>query len=536
MYKVGSLQSAEHPVLDALAALLEKVEPSQEEFELAEEVVEEEGFTTTGEMFEGIYGTLADELHFPDPFPDLNDDHVVRNHYNYRIELDWFYCIEQNERTCFLWDCSDDEPYWHISSVRPRYDPNHPDQIHRLHTGDLYEVLSRITGTYDDVNNGESRRFQGPVGGGDRWWLDTNTFNTSTTLTLGLWEEDWSKAYVRDGIRDAVDDLRADLVREIQDAVLEALEDALFAGLMEVLPEEMEAVLQSFFDGDIDFAELATIVDSVLVGINVNWIVLELIFSGKSLLEIIQGLGGACPELTLILIAIRVGGPILIDFLEGDFEDAFWALVTLPYGILKFLIELFTDFFDFVLNLMAVADPDDHIQDRTITIGEAQADPLLDANWGDGYFAWLPSTPDECGPNQDNSSLIVGRYVQPRLRFRGDDAHYVAYYNVKRWLVGGWETFGYTTKPYPDESWHQVRTYAVKTARGLGKLKVKVSCLNSELVPMVNVAGGINADSENEFEVQVTEGDVLELHIFNMARETLYGYVTLEEMSGGDYE
>jgi hypothetical protein len=530
-----------------------KTSPTQANIDALRDFVQAEGLGFEGiEGVEGveienndIHQAIADGLQAaPEWIPDLNSDHFVSNYYKYDIELDWFQCIDQNERTCVWipfwgWECSDDEPYWHLSSTIPRYDPDDPDQIHRLHEGELYMVFSQVTGTYDDLNNGETRAFRPQ----DRSLLDRNIYNTKTTFTIALWEEDWSKAEVRDAIHDAIEDLRDYLIEEIKDAVMDAIKEAVYEGLLEALPDELHAVLQLFFEGQISFSSLMDAVQTVMGGVDIGMIALQLIFSGESITTIITGLGGACPEITIALIAIKVAGPIAIDFFQGDFEDAFEGLLYLPLKLFEFFKDLFTDIVGFFEDIMAIIDPDDHIQTRSVTIKGSFDNIYQDARWGDDYSgAYVSGMPSGCGPNSNNSSIMWREfYLQPFLRFEGADAKYRAYYNVKRTLVGGRETFGFTTRHMPHPTSVQVRTYTAKSSTSRTKLKVSYCTLNTDEIPFIMVSkkiGGVVVESwtngvysEPEFYVDFEPGAEYEITIINFLPGVgdLYGYVTFEE-------
>ncbi len=528
--------------LDMLVNKL-KTTPTQVNIDELREFVQAQGFDLEDTYNNEIHQVVADELNEDlEWIPNLNGDHSVRNYYKYEINLDWFYCVDQNERTCVSipfvgTECSDDEPYWHLSSTIPRYDPDDPDQIHRLHEGQLYRVFSRVTGTYDDVNNGETRRFRSQ----HRSLLHNNIYNTSTTYTIALWEEDWSKAEVRDAINDAIEDLRDELIETVKEAVMDAIKEAVYESLMETLPDELRGVLQLFFEGQISFSSLMDAVQNVMGGVDIGMIALQLIFSGESITDIITSLGGACPEITIALIAIKVAGPIVIDLFEGDFQDAFQGLLELPLTLFEYIIDFFTDIVEFFENLMAIIDPDDHIQTRSVTIEGSFDNIFQDAQWGDYYSSDnVGGIPSGCGPNSDNSSLVRGRrYVQPVLRFEGADAKYRAYYNVKRILVGGRETFGYTARVCPDPTWNQTRTYTAKSRTYSKKIKVSYCTLNTNGTPLIVLskigggAGGSNLGlpgSENEFFVDVVPGAEYRLTITNLfGTGNLYGYVTIEE-------
>jgi len=526
--------------LDTLTSRL-KIGPSQANMRELKEFVKAQRFSLADVSNNQLHRVVTDELQVNvDWVPDINDDHSVRNYYKYDIGLDWFYCVDQNERTCVsipFWGrvCSDDEPYWYLSATVPRFDPDDPDQMHRLHEGQLYSVFSRITGTYEDVNNGETRVFRSQ----DRWLINQNTYSTSTTFSIDLWEEDFSKAAVRDAIQDAFEELKDELIDVIKEAVLDTVKDALYESLKEALPDELKAVLTLFFEGELSFSSLMETMQMVAGGIDIGMIALELIFSGKSITDIIAGLGGACPEITIALMAIKVAGPIVIDLFQGDFQDAFRGLLYLPLSLFESIIDFFTDIIDFFENLLAIIDPDDHIQTRSITIKGSFDDIFQDASWGDYYSsASVGGIPSGSGPTSGNSSLIRGnRYVQPVLRFEGADAKYRVYYNVKRTLVGGRETFGYTVKASPDPTWSQTRTYFAKSRSYNKKIKVSYCVLNADGDPLIvlsKIGGGVSGTNlgttGSVFYVDVVPGAEYELTIINLfGKGDLYGYVTLEE-------
>jgi hypothetical protein len=516
--------------------------PTQDNLNELKKYTQAQGVSLEEPLDNHIQDVIAGKIQIPGDIkrwlPDLNNDHLVRNYYKYDIGLDWFYCVDQNERTCFSLPivgttCSDDEPYWHLSSTVPNYDPDDPDQIHKLYEGQLYRVYSRVTNTYDDVNNGETRTFRSQ----DRWLLNNNIYNTSTTFTIGLWEEDWSKGEVRDAIQKAIDDLRDDLISTIKEAVMDAVKNALYESLMEALPDELKGTLQLFFNEKISFSSFMESVQTAMGGVDISMIALQLIFSGESVAEIISGLGGVCPEITAALIAIKVVGPIVIDLFEGDFQDAFKGLLYLPVTLFEYIFNLLTDIVSFFENLMAICDPDDNIQNRSITI-EASFDNIFrDAPWGDDYSDISPLTPRGCGPRNGNSSLIRdGKYIQPYLIFEGADAEYHAYYNVLRTLVGGRETFGFTTSANPDNTFVQTRTYKSKSHSNAQIIKVSYCTLNNNGNPLIVLtekngrASGSNIGvSTDEFYVNSVPGGEYELSIISLLGKDLYGYVTLEE-------
>ncbi|HDZ40176.1 MAG TPA: hypothetical protein ENH59_00630 [Bacteroidetes bacterium] len=518
-----------------------KINPTQDNFDELKAYVQAQGFSLAEPGENHIHDIIAEKIGVQDMkdwIPDLNNDHFVSDYYKYDIGLDWFYCVDQNERTC-IWipflgtECSDDEPYWHLSSIVPNYDPNDPDHIHQLHEGKLYTVFNRVTGTYDDVNNGETRKFRSR----DRWLINNNIFNTSTTFTIGLWEEDWSKDEVRDAIQQATNDLRDELINTIQVAVMDAVKEGLSESIMEALPDELKGDFQSFLNDEISYESFMESVQNVMGGVDIGMIVLQMIFSGESLLEIAALLGGACPGLAEMIHVIRVLGPVAIDLLEGDFQDALKGLIYLPITLFEYIFDLFTNIVGFFENLMTVIDPDDHIQGRSITIKGSFDNIFEDAQWGDKYTGITHLTPRGHGPRKGNSDLkLAGRYVQPYLIFKGADAEYHAYYNVKRTIVGGRETFGFTTGADPARTYIQTRTYTSKSHSREQRIKVSYCTLNKNGSLLINLtekngrAGGSNLGTpEPEFYVNSIPGAEYELTIIDLFGKDLNGYVTLEE-------
>ncbi len=518
-----------------------------------------------------MHQAVTEILDLPaDLVPDLNNEYRVRNYYQYDVNLSWFYCKNQDEYV-------NDEPYWHITSTVPRFDIEDMDFAFWLSAGELYNTKSRITGSYS-IDEGEEKGFHQ----GDRRVFRNNIYNTSTTFTVGLWEEDWSKGKTKDALEDQIRQIRDLLSAEIKQAVLDALGDAMMAGLMELFPE-IKILIQMFFQGNATFIDLMSTVQEIYGGVDTGWLVLELIFSGKDIAEILEGWAGACWQCTLAILAIKVGGPILIDLLQGDFEDALRGFLLIPYKLFKTIIDFFIDIVKFFEDLMAWMDPDDYIDTVAVTINGSFDDIFNDADWGIRHGVVLPKDKADkfyrdhgYGPTSENSDLVKGSYyhvpglsfkrmytfreVCEKLGWNGEDpnecknalrpmygniddinrphitADYTAFYNVKRKLAGGRETFGYTVRP---EASIQYRTYTAKSRHGR-KIKVSVIALNSdEVVPIVTVSSkdrtGVansNAYSDDirEFYIDAYPGEEYEIQIWKgLYKESLYGYVTLEE-------
>jgi hypothetical protein len=522
-----------------------------------------------------VHQAVIDKLNLPaDVVPNLNSEHHLKKYYRYYVYLDSFYCKNQDEWV-------NDEPYWHITSSVPRFDPDDMDFVYWLSAGELYNTRSRVTGSYS-IDEKEERGFRPE----DRKVLRDNIFNTSTTFTIGLWEEDWSKGKTKEALENQIREIRNQLINDIKKAVLDALGDALMASLMDLFPE-VKTLISAFFNGNLPFADLMSAVQQIYGSVDTGWLALELIFSGKSAAELLQGWAGACWQCTVAILALKVAGPIVIDLLEGDFEDALKGFLMIPYRLFATIINLFLGIIEFFENLMAWLDPDDYIDTLAVTIDGSFDDIFEDADWGLGPRNYVQIRVEQAeqyhrehgyGPTAENSDLVKGGFFyQPALKFQrffnyrefcerlgwdGQDpaqcknllrmfygrnindiderritVDYTAYYNVKRRLEGGRETFGYTVTP---DDTTQYRTYTAKSHAGR-KIKVSVVALNSaEVVPIVNVynpkrssAANSNAYSENirEFYVDAYPGEEYEVQIFKnpLFQGSLYGYVTLEE-------
>ncbi|MBA7656203.1 hypothetical protein ES703_64118 [subsurface metagenome] len=411
---------------------------------------------------------------------------------------------------------------------------------------------SRITSSYSGVKGGSERAIRDR----DRLIFSANTYNTNTTFTVDLWEEDWSKYAATAAIHSAIADIREELINQIKESVLEALKDALFESLKEYIPVDLHNDLYLFFEGELSFSSLMDSVQDSLVGVNIGWMALQLIFSGMSATDILAGIGGACPEITIAILAIKVVGPILIETAEelfsGDFMGALKALLSLPIVLVETVVDLLTDIVEFFENIidifkaiMATTDPDDHIQAHSVTIMGSFDDIKEDADWGDFICVSLENARDfnrrkGFGPTPENSSFLeYNRVCQPALTFESSNARYMVYYNVKRVLVGGRETFGYTVKSDSD-SFMQTRIYKAKSRGRNKKIKVSICALNTEQVPFVwlskiatggetaSVSNG-NLGGQREFYVDSISGAEYELLISWFGDGAIYGYVTLEE-------
>ena len=515
-----------------------------------------------------LHEALSESLHLPpDMVPNFNGYHSVRNHYKYDVELSWFYCKNQDEYV-------DDEPYWHISTSILRFDPEDMDFVYWLQAGELYNTSSKVTGNYK-IDQGEEKGFRQ----GDRSVISHNTYNANTTFTIGLWENDFSKGETKQGLEKQIQKIRGELIKEIEKAVLDALGAAIAQGLIELFPE-VGGLIQSFFSGSIEFGGLMDAVQLAYGGIDMGWLVLELIFSGKDIASILEGIGGACWQCTVAILAIKYVGPVILDLLQGNFEDALKGFLMIPYYLVKSIIDFFKDIVGFFENLLKLIDPDDYIDTVSVTINGSHDDIFDDFDWYANREDYANIEVNDAprfyrehgyGPTPQNSDLVKNNlYYIPHLSFQNGTTYrelcdsigvseqkcrqgyphvdldelfdvtvdYSAYYNVKRTLVGGRESFGYTVTRESDGC-IQKRTYRTKSNRRR-KIKIMVLALNSdECVPIVTVKNvtrsnviisNLYSEDIREFYIEGYPGEEYSIQIWTgVYPESLYGYVTLEE-------
>ncbi len=519
------------------------------------------------------------------PFtPDLNSKHTVLDYYNYRIELDWFRCRERDELT-------PDEPYFHIQSRVPLFDPNDPRHLNSLEHGDLYEVNSHFTASHSGVSDGTERRVRN-----GRLIFDDTTWNADTSFTITLFEEDFSKQYTTEEIRLQMAVLENELIGYIRDAATDYLQSVVIAEVLDLMPdlpfsglEQMRVLLNNVIDG-LPFGDFVVALESILGSqaggdnIDPTWVVVHLVLSGGDIGELLLDIGAGNPELGAIILAIQIAGPAAYDFFanlfEGDVAGALEGLIVAPLELLEAVVHSVIRVIDTVIHIvdtvemiLAAIDPDDMIGTQTVTIGASQADIFEDAIWprpdahqqGSSEYYWVPAVAAPglfqqlgFGPTSANSSMLrQGRLHQPRLYFgtpsmggggsgswqgdvdsfqllrsapRSSGARYEGYYNVKRSKSGGVETFGFTAwrNNHPEEP------RGIFEARRDGKIKVSVCSLNTDELPFVCVAdesGNTWWRLASEFEVDAVQGEKYSLHVYNLSLvDSIYGFVTMTEM------
>jgi len=528
--------------------------PSADTLQRLGDYVETQGFPVSEVNATGLHSVISQMIQpsgtglTPLIVPDFNGEHSERTYYHYKIALDTLYCNQHQE----TWWSDYDEPYFHLTSTIPRYDPQDADALAKLKDGDLYRLDSFMTRSYGGVESGDTRILWDdipPI-------IDGTTYNTNTSFTIDLWEEDESKWAVTNAIEQQIVELTEELRDAIQEAVWEAVQAAVLSAFSEVpgVGEIMPQV-NALFEGTISLGGFLTAVDIAFDGIDVGWIVISLL-SGHSVWEILEALGAGSPELAIILIAIDVVGPALLDFaaelFAGNFLSALVEVLSIPYDILMWIVDLFTDIgeffqgiYEFLLALAAAIDPDDHIQAHTVTIESSFDNIFQDADWGlgEGNYVQVPVSQAEnffaqngYGPTEANSSLIRnGYYWQPALTFEDmqTSAEYTVYYNVKRRAIGGRQTFGYTVRSREGE-YIQLRTYSTKSEAPV-TAKVSIIAMNRQEVPFVWLSGigtggfGANLSGEREFYIDLLPGQEYELGVSQLRDGFTYGYVTVEE-------
>ncbi len=450
--------------------------------------------------------------------PDLNYQHSIKNYYQYKVDLEKLECINKNES-------SPDEVYLIIQTILPRFDAKDSIYAHELSAGKLYNTATHATSTYGGVEQGEVINF---------WAYDKNLFwqnlyNTQATFILDLYEEDYSKAQMVAGYQEASIKLRQILTSEIKTAVIEYVKSVIVDAIGSALTPQIAVIVDSIFSGQFNESMISQLNNS-LGSIKADLILLGMIFSGKSFEEVLGWLSAGNPELFLVMTAIEVCGPILIDFLQGDWQDGFRALLTLPLTVLQSLISVFTDLDDFFNNLIVMLDPDDHIQTRKIIIREATSNLATDADWDQRDIPPAGGYGHSDFPPTHMYSMQLN--IQPQLWFATGLTFYKLYYNVERVLYGGKEVFGFTLDPYRGIN-VLTKTYKVKSPYNGDPIKVKISTLNTMDMPFVYMSGlgGANGNfsGERTFEVPGFHDRDYTITIVNVTGKPIYGYISVEE-------
>jgi hypothetical protein len=452
--------------------------------------------------------------------PDLNSVHNATDYYEYKVDFDHFTCVNKNER-------SNDEVYFITQTILPRFDPQDIEEASELGKGKLYNVNTRATRTYGGISRGETVGFLQ----GEKLLFWQNLYNATANFTIDLYEEDYSKSQVVAGYRDAAAQLRQAIYDEVKAAVIDAIKDTVLAALNEALPGQLVSLIDLILSGQFDESTFDRI-QSELGGIQTDFIILSMLFSGKSFMDVINFLSAGSPELYLVILSVEVCGPVLIDFFQGEWTEGLKALLCLPLSIFESIYHIFTNLDDFLGNLLAALDPDDHIQTRRVTIAEPHASLGADANWQQTDMPPGGGSGHDSGSHSQKQLRSAPVNIQPELWFFGSSAFYKLYYNVSRTLYGGKEVFGYTLNP--EKGVYVVeKKYRVKSPYVGDKIRVKISAMDTLDVPIVYLSGlgGANGNlhGEREFEVEGYHDSEYTLTITSFGKKPIYGFISLEE-------
>lgn len=451
--------------------------------------------------------------------PDLSSTHDNVNYLNYRVELERFTCIHKNEY-------SNDEAYFITQRVLPRFDPRALEYSGELGKGRLYNVLTRATRVYGGIGTGETVA----IVPGEGLLFEQQLYAADAFFSIDLYESDYSTSQVLNAYQDAAANLARYLQEEIKALVIDAIKDSVLAGLREALPAPAVVLIDAIISGNFDESTIQRLQD-IVGGLQTDIIILAMLFSGKSFGEILNFISGGCPELYLVITAIEVCGPILIDFLQGDWREAFRAILFLPSTVFRSFIGIFEDLYNFIMSLMAAIDPDDHIQTRKVSISAAPAPLGGDADWDQRNAPGGAGGRHEGRPPQHMRSALST--IHPELWFFGSSAFYKLFYKVTRVLYGGKEVFGFTLDP--ERGIYTVqRFYQVKSPYR-DKIRVKISTMDTLDVPIVCVTGAggsnLNAGGEREFLVDGFPDRQYTVTIGTLHGRPMWGFVSLEENS-----
>ena len=506
----------------------------------------------------------------------LNNEHKIINYYKYRIGLDWFECLDKKEFFA--------EPYFHICTTIPRYDPDDLKNIGRLESGDLYQVNSRVSHSMTIMTD---QRL--PISWQDGWILDNRQlYNTFTNLTIDMWEEDRSKEYVKDAISQSIDRYIEDLRNRISIAVRYAFDFQLITEIREKYPDDdvNSALSELMYERTEDsFIKLCVAVQKAYGNIDMIWSFVGLASGAIPFDSLISVAALINPQFLAAAIVWKVCGNEIIEFLKSlvsfDLDDILEALANIGIAIWNFFKNLFTDIAkafeslkDFIDAIWAASNPDDHLDTCSLTIngtervnsrgllgikpdGTLQENNIFeDADWflGEANYWKVPMElanetriRNGYGPTLENCSLLakdntgIFNFYQPYFVFQSNYSKYRVSYNVKRDLDGGKEIFGYTLIRSPSEFVaHQQRIYKKKGyhQKGPRYIKISICALDSLQIPYVRLrqkGGGFVAENlgiQHEFYLnssQIPHGTEFELDIWWPYEEAISGYVTIEE-------
>ncbi|GAB4180404.1 MAG: hypothetical protein Kow00108_16720 [Calditrichia bacterium] len=479
---------------------------------------------------------------------DINGQHIIKNYYKYRIELDHFHCNNDNE-----WE---DEPYFMIYASYPTMDISEADNLKQAMHEDAYKFHYDITRTWGGVDSGEDRAFREE----DNPILNHNTFNSTFSFTIDMWESDCSRWAVVGEASKIFRDIQHSIGEDIRNAIENEIKNIIIGIIGEIAHEVMDEFM-SFLSGALTNIDLLNIIDNVYGGIDISWINIISIFSGADFLQSLAGMG-LDPTSIIVILGLKVGIPALVDFFSdlfsGDIAGAFEAMFMIPYRILEMIWNAFTNIIDFFKNLgelikylFAIMDPDDHIGEAKTVQLTGSHESIFDdhPNWNHNNNSMVGYNLSSArsfrqthgwGAIPENNSFIQRNIIyQPSIRFHSGGTDYTVFYNVKRNLVGGIETFGYTLMP--GDSARKIM-YHVKSPNYRAKMKIILMALNSDAVPFIVITPKAESgppvnfptvyttqDNTYQFEVETWPNMDYEITLFNASNIPLYGYLCIKE-------
>jgi hypothetical protein len=532
-------------------------------------VLETQGFPVSERATPNLfYQALGQKYSLAGSLPALNAEAKIVDYYRYKITLDSFICTNKNETT-------DDEPYFSILTAVPQFDPSDPGFFDKLADGCLNRSAGFTTRTYEDVTKNSERGLKG----NDRIIFDELTYNSAASVTVDLWEEDFSKGSVADGIRRAAEDLARNMMSKIHDAVqqrlIEIFAETIFSTVSSVGgmgSKDQLYLIEQLVGGDLSLADFETLLHNLLSGkaIDPTWYVLYFLFSGCDWMETIAMIGGGSTVIGWFLLALAVVGPTLSSFysniFRGDFKGAmidFFKIITILPLIWDFFKTIALQIWHLIEWFLAIVDPDDHIGTESIILGEPSADWHNDARNSAGELIWTQPRlmggvqvgqaassfrQKGYGPTSDNSSLISnGIFWVPGFTFQtesmqlGTDGRwhpgvgtaYDVYYQAKRDVAAGRATYGYYL-PDPAFSSRTIGYTAKPAGRG-NVIRVSLMSMNTTELPFAYLwenstgKGMGNFSGEPSFELKATPGSDYTLYITKICAGEIGGYVTLAE-------
>lgn len=510
---------------------------------------------------------------FPDPavfntLPSLDGKTASVDYYRYKVTLDWFHCLNKNER-------SDDEPYFGVITTLPQFDPSDTSSFKYLKDGCLNWISSYTTRTYGGVGRGEEHGLKGE----DRIVFDYLTFNSPAAFTVQLWEEDYGKGSVADGISQAAMDIFRRMQSDLKAAVFSQVQ-AYIADAILSLGGGVDAsgalrLLDQIFSGNLGLADFQSMLFDLYSGraFDASWYLIYFLFSGGDFLQTLAMIGGGSTVMGAVFLGLAVFGPAIADmfegFFSGDFAKGLWNLfkiVTVIPLIIDFFKSLFRSLSGFFRAIMAWLDPDDYIGEKTIVIERTAEDWQNDARdgmWNRGGMGGVRADEAEAffkrrgfGPTRDNSSFLWQNiFWVPMLNIKGEavrpwydpaqrkwttktyvTSEYDVMYEVKREVAGGRTTIGYW---FPATPALRSKTIAYKgrsspDAWWTNIIKVTVMSATTDRAPwavLVDERTGRSFYSLSgpTFELEAAPGADYTLYLMKLTEGEMAGYVSIYE-------